>query len=85
MAMNRIRKGVSLGHDTVATLEAMVAAGEAESLSAAIDMTVDEHRRRTVDADLIAAASGLGVEAEADLPDVVRADDHGPAWQSLDQ
>ncbi len=84
MAGKRIRKGVSLGFDTVATLEALVAAGEAETLSGAIDLVVSEYRRRHVDADIIAAASGLGTDAEADMPGVVGSDAPSPAWQALE-
>lgn len=81
---NRVRKGVSLGHATVATLEAMVAAGTARNLSDAIDVAVADVRRRQLDADLIAAASGPGVAAEADMPGVIGGRDaSGPTWESL--
>lgn len=91
MAQTRIRKGVSLGPTTVATLDAMVASGVAESVSAAIDLTVNEYRRRRADADLVAAAGGLDVGHETDLPGVLGSTPHlgpdddrdGPSWASV--
>ena len=89
MSQTRVRKGVSLGAETVATLETMVAEGIADSVSAAIDLAVSEYRRRKADADLVAAASGLDVAEEAEMPGVLGNPDRdeddpgGPTWASV--
>lgn len=88
MVGRRVRKGVSLGAGTVASLEKIVADGQASSLSAAIDLVVDEFRRRQLDADLVNATLGRDTSTEAKEPGVLRRSDDrlsdGPSWTSLD-
>lgn len=76
----RIRKGVSLGQDTVRLLDDMVASGTAENVSAAIDLVVADYARRRADADLIQAASVLDVGSEEAVPGVVGGE---ATWESL--
>ena len=88
MPSQRVRKGVSLGSQTVTTLDKIVAQGAAPTVSAAIDLVVDEYRRRQADADLAAAAAGCDTEKEIQQPGVLGApepiDSRAPSWTSLD-